>query len=107
VRMFIPMDMMDTGKTEAGELYVKDSQRNWDDFITGIEASFQKELRGEKLWAPHFEPVDQPQTWPGFFGKSVRQIREGNPVLYENPERLIAYIEKRRAELGLPPPKEK
>jgi uncharacterized protein YceK len=103
IYLFLPMNMTDQGKTSEGELYVKDSRRNWNTFINSAESSFQKEIRGEELWNPNFTPVGQPKTWPEFWGENIRQIRLGEPVLYENPERLTNYIHERRAELGLPP----
>jgi len=97
------MDSIDLGKTEAGELYVKDSCRNWNDFTENLETTFQKEIRGEEFWYRSIASPNPPKTWPESWGYSIRRIEEGKPVLYENPQRLIDYIHHRRAELGLPP----
>lgn len=103
MHMFLPIDMMDTGKTETGELYVKDSERNWNEFTSGVESSFQKEIRGEEFWHEHYTIPNPPKTWTEGWAYNIRRMRNGDPVLYKNPQRRIDYIHRRRAELGLPP----
>lgn len=100
--LFGPVSLTDTGKTAQGELYVKDSPRNWNSFTNSIEAVFQDELRGEEFWYQGTDP-NMPKTWSEKCRDTIRRISSGVPVLYENPERLINYIHRRRAELGLPP----
>jgi len=102
IYLFLPMSMTDIGKTESGALYVKDSRRNWSNFTNDIESSFQKEFGGEEFWYRSIASPNPPKTWPTWWKYTIQRMRIGEPVLYENPERLISYIHRRRAELGLP-----
>ena len=103
IYFFLPLSDLDTSVNSSGEVYVKDSQRNWIEFTKSIERSFQKELNGEEFWYRSIDSPNPPKTWPEATGYFIQRIRTGKPLLYENPDRRIEYIHRRRAELGLPP----
>ena len=84
---------IDWKRDENGDVYLLDTQKNWNRWVTLINLGIREEMKG----AP--SPGGMP-SWDKRWISSIEELEKGRQ---ENYQKYINYIIQTRREVGLPP----